>query len=84
MPATLRFFESMTNIMMDPERGYDSISPAEFAEFEKVWIIYILQEKRYGQAFCEHFGLSNWTPLYFFTDEDVARRWIISNYIIKE
>ena len=57
------------------------ITPQQFREFdEQHWTIYILQDKRYGQAFCEHFGLSKLSTLYHFKDEKVCRRWIRDNY----
>ena len=62
---------------------YNTISPEQFAEFERAWIIYVLQEKRYGQAFCEHFNLGNATPLYNFKSESIALRWIKDNYMTR-
>jgi hypothetical protein len=60
---------------------YNKITPAEFEQFEREWILYILKEYRYGQAFCEHFGIGNATPLYHFKDETISRRWILDNYL---
>jgi len=60
---------------------YNTISPEQFAQFEQAWIIYALQEKRYGQAFCEHFNLGSATPLYNFKSESIALRWIKDNYM---
>lgn len=57
------------------------ISVAAYSEFQKHWIMYALQEKRYGQAFCDHFGIDNATPLYHFKDEKISRRWIDDNYL---
>ena len=60
---------------------YNSITAAELEQFERAWIIYILKEYRYGQAFCEHFSIGNATPLYHFKDEAISRRWVIDNYL---
>jgi hypothetical protein len=60
---------------------YNSITAADFEQFERAWIIYILKEYRYGQAFCEHFSIGNATPLYHFKDEAICRRWIQDNYL---
>jgi hypothetical protein len=62
-------------------RVYNSITAADFEEFDRAWIIYILKEYRYGQAFCEHFSIGNATPLYHFKDEAICRRWIKDNYL---
>jgi hypothetical protein len=62
---------------------YNTVSSEQFAEFERSWIIYALQEKRYGQAFCEHFNLGNATPLYNFKSEATALGWIQDNYLQK-
>jgi hypothetical protein len=60
---------------------YNSITADDFEQFERAWIIYILKEYRYGQAFCEHFSIGNATPLYHFKDEAICRRWIKDNYL---
>jgi hypothetical protein len=60
---------------------YNKITHAELEQFERAWIIYILKEYRYGQAFCEHFNIGNATPLYHFKDEAICRRWVLDNYI---
>lgn len=57
------------------------ISEAEYAEFDRMWVIYALQEKRYGQAFCEHFNLPKITPLYWFKSFETCDRWIKENYL---
>lgn len=61
---------------------YHTITLEQYEEFERHWVLYILQEKRYGQAFCEHFGLNIHTPLYHFNDEEISRRWIKDNYLV--
>lgn len=63
--------------------AYNSITADELEQFERAWIIYILKEYRYGQAFCEHFRIGNATPLYHFKDEAISRRWVIDNYLEK-
>lgn len=59
------------------------ISLIQYQDFEKLWLLYVLQDKRYGQAFCEHFNIPYATPLYYFTDEKISRRWIKDNYLEK-
>ena len=56
------------------------ITQEQLDKFEECWTLYLLGDRRYGQAFCEHFNLNIHTPLYHFNDEVIARRWIIENY----
>lgn len=67
----------------DAESKYNSITAEQYEEFQKAWIFYILKEYRYGQAFCEHFGLGTNNVLYHFRDEDISRRWINQTYLKK-
>lgn len=60
---------------------YNSITAEQYEEFEKCWFFYILKEFRYGQAFCEHFNIGNSTPLYFFKDNEISKRWISDNFL---
>ena len=62
---------------------YNKITPTQLDEFEREWVFYILKDYRYGQAFCEHFGIGNATPLYHFKDTNISRRWIKDNYLQK-
>ena len=72
------FNRMVDDLLVDSVRP--TISNTQFTDFEKHWVLYILQDKRYGQAFCEHFGLNIHTPLYHFKDENICRRWIKENY----
>ena len=73
----------MVDNLLTSDYNYNSISQEDYAQFEKYWVIYALQDKRYGQAFCEHFNLGNSTPLYHFKGVDVSQRWIDVNYLKK-
>jgi hypothetical protein len=67
----------------DTKIKYDSITDEQYEEFEKAWILYILKEYSYGQAFCEHFDLGWDTPLFYLRDERMCRQWIKDNYLQK-
>jgi hypothetical protein len=67
----------------DTKIKYNNITSEQYEEFEREWILYILKEYRYGQAFCEHFDLGNATPLYHLRDEGMCRRWVEDNYLQK-
>jgi len=76
-------FHNMVDILTGSEEHIRRhITTEEYQEFERHWVLYILQEKRYGQAFCEHFDLMASTPLYHFKDEEICRRWIRDNYLV--
>jgi hypothetical protein len=75
------FSQMMDSLMSYSDQVSNKITPEQYQEFEHHWIIYILQEKRYGEAFCEHFKLNIHTPLYHFKDEEISRRWIKDNYL---
>jgi hypothetical protein len=62
---------------------YHTITPEQFAEFERYLVIDILKGLRYGQAFCERFGISNASPLYHFRGREISERWIRENYLVK-
>lgn len=73
-----------SNLVYNPDKTmYNSITTSQLEQFEEAWILYILEEKRYGQAFCDHFTIGNATPLYHFRDDRISKRWIIDNYIEK-
>ena len=78
-------FTSMTDTLANRWRHpkNNSITLEQYALFEREWIIYILKDYRYGQAFCEFFEIGNATPLYHFNDDDISKRWIENNYLVK-
>jgi len=62
-------------------RTNNNINQLAFEQFDRGFIIDALNDKRYGQAFCEYFNIGNATPLYWFKDYKIAKRWITENYI---
>ena len=62
---------------------YHTITHEQYQEFEQYLVIDILKGLRFGQAFCERFGISNASPLYHFKGREIAERWIRDNYIVK-
>lgn len=75
----------IANLLDDnSNKMYNTISAEDYAQFEIEWVVYILKEYRYGQAFCEHFGIDQYNVLYYFQDEVVARRWIKENFLQKD
>jgi hypothetical protein len=63
---------------------YHTITPEQYEEFQYYWILDALKGWRYGQAFCERFGITNASPLYHFKTQETAERWIRDNYLVKK
>ena len=62
-------------------KQYKTITPEQYVEFEVFYTWAALKGMRYGEAFCEHFGISNASPLYYFKTFELADRWIRDNYL---
>ena len=76
-------FDQMVNILTSAElsRKMNVITQEEYDEFKEIhWTLAILQNKRYGEAFCDHFGILAPTSLYYFKDKNISERWIRDNY----
>jgi hypothetical protein len=73
-------FDGLVDTLIRPPVNV-KITPGQLAEFERCWTMYLLGNKRYGQAFCEHFQLNIHTPLYHFKDEAISQRWIKDKYL---
>ena len=75
------------NALMPPtleqKQLYNTITQAQYEQFQYYWIIDALKGWRYGQAFCERFGISNASPLYHFRGQEISERWIRDNYLVK-
>lgn len=55
------------------------ISHDEYAQFKRWYVMYALADKRFGQAFCEHYEIRS--LLYHLKDRKMAERWIEDNYL---
>jgi hypothetical protein len=62
---------------------YNTITQAQYDEFVYYYTWDALKGLRYGQSFCERFGVSNASPLYHFREHSTADRWIRDNYLVK-
>ena len=63
---------------LQPQDAF-SISGEEYEQFKRWYVMYALADKRFGQAFCEHYGMRG--VLYHFKDRKIAERWIEDNYL---
>jgi hypothetical protein len=75
-------FNHIVNHLANVDNVHLDITKDELDQFDRQFIIQALDDKRYGQAFCEYFKLTKESPLYYFTDYELARRWIIENYVV--
>lgn len=62
---------------------YNTISLEEYNRFKHYYLMDALKGKRYGQAFCERFNISNASPLYHFKSQELSERWIEENFLVK-
>jgi len=76
-------FHHTVNYLANVDNVHVNVTQDELDEFDRQFILQALADKRYGQAFCEHFKLSREIPLFYFTDYELARRWIEQNYLVK-
>ena len=68
----------------DEEIGkYHTVTQEQYEQFQYYYVMDALKGWRYGQAFCERFGISNASPLYHFKSRDICDRWIHDNYLVK-
>lgn len=64
-------------------RGTKPFTKKNLDDFEKQYTLDCLKGWRYGQSFCNFFGIPNATPLYHFKDTGVSKHWIKYNYLEK-
>ena len=57
------------------------ITTQQYLEWQKQWVFDALKDYRLGQSFCEYFGISNASPLYYFRDNNFSNMWIHDNYL---
>lgn len=55
------------------------ISRDEYEQFKRWYVMYALADKRFGQAFCEHYEIRS--LLFHLKDRKIAERWIQDNYL---
>jgi hypothetical protein len=82
MDDTLNAFNTLMPPTLEQKQLYHTITQAEYEQFQYYWIIDALKGWRYGQAFCERFGISNASPLYHFRGQEISERWIRDNYLM--
>ena len=75
-------FENVISSLKDYKQQRPKITQEQYEEFQRHWLVYALEEKRYGQAFCDHFGIQPITPLYWYKDNKISEQWILDNYIV--
>lgn len=55
------------------------LSRDEYEQFKRWYVMYALADKRFGQAFCEHYEIRS--LLFHLKDRKMAERWIEDNYL---
>ena len=82
-------FNDGLNIVYHPATSdlknlYHTVTQEQYEEFERYLVWDLVGGLRYGQAFCERFGISNASPLYHFRGREISERWIRDNYLVKD
>ena len=83
-----RFNDELSTVWHTPDTHeknlYNTITQEQYEQFQYYYVMDALKGWRYGQAFCERFGISNASPLYHFKSRDISERWIQDNYLVKD
>lgn len=77
-------YDLFTSTDVETKAKYHTITPEQYEEFKYYYILDVLKGWRYGQSFCERFGISNASPLYHFKSQELCERWIQDNYLVKD
>lgn len=56
------------------------ITPEEYDQFVHEYVWAKLQEQRFGQFFCNKFGITD-PQLYYYSSREFAENWIRENYL---
>lgn len=73
-------FEQMVSFTDKSGSIRDPISVAQYEEWKKLYTFEGLKGIRYGQSFCNHFGITD-NILYYSLTPDQADTYIIENYL---
>ena len=76
-------FDSMIHDLLsrhDPRQTNLPIKLADYESWQKLYTFDALQDVRYGQSFCNHFGITDYI-LYYTLEVDRADDYITKNYI---
>jgi hypothetical protein len=74
-------WETIVSAIIGSDSSQLKITAVEYEQFKKEYVMAALADKRYGQAFCERYGIDNSSPLYWFSDQKICARWIEERYI---
>jgi hypothetical protein len=72
---------AITSTSDEHQALYHTITQEQYEEFEYHYVFDALKGLRFGQAFCERFGVSNASPLYHLKSRELCERWIQTNYL---
>jgi hypothetical protein len=75
---------AIVSMTEENQLSYHTITQEQYDQFEYHYVFDALKGLRFGQAFCERFGVSNASPLYHFHGREVSERWIRDNYLVKK
>lgn len=74
-------FDNIVSVLSNIDATMDKeITREQYEAWQKQWLLDAIAGKRYGQSFCEYFGISRATPLYFFRNGETSEKWIKHYY----
>ncbi len=81
MSNQISTMEWISKSLSEPNPVVVKITSEQYLEWKKQWVFDALKDYRLGQSFCEYFGISNASPLYYFRDNNFSNVWIHDNYL---
>jgi len=81
--TTSQVFEQLVAFAGQDEKVHEAITEAEYEQWKKDYIWEALHGIRYGQSFCNHFGITD-NHLYY-APGDIAwcDKYIRKNYVVE-
>jgi len=67
-------------LMADPKPKSKKISEDAYLQWARGFVFEAMRDQRYGQSFCNHFGIND-NILFFASDVEDADRYIQENYV---
>lgn len=69
----------------DSNKFLNNISEKDYRiNFHNQWLFDAIAGKRFGQSFCDYYGIGKYVPLYYMSDNGVAQKWAEKFYIKHE
>lgn len=71
---------SMLEQMNRPPSPFRTITSTQYSDWQNGYVFDRLRDQRYGQSFCNHFGITD-NILFFSDTTEQAHRYIMRTYV---